>query len=86
VAAENMMRGRAIITPDGGSLAEVAGETGLKFAAGDAKSLASCMEKLLRSPEIAIDLGGRARRHTLNKFRAEQMLDGHLALYQEVLK
>jgi glycosyltransferase involved in cell wall biosynthesis len=86
VAAENMMRGRAVIVPDGGSLAEIAGETGLKFAAGDAKSLAACMEKLLHSPGIARDLGGRARRHTLNKFRAEAMLDAHLALYQEVLK
>jgi glycosyltransferase involved in cell wall biosynthesis len=86
VAAENMMRGRAVIIPDGGSLAEIAGETGLKFAAGDAKSLAACMEKLLHSPEIARDLGGRARRNTLNKFRAEAMLDAHLALYQEVLK
>ncbi len=86
VASENMMRGRAVIIPDGGSLAEVAGETGLKFAAGDANSLAACMEKLLRSPEIAMELGSRARRHTLNRFRAEGMLDGHLTLYQEVLK
>lgn len=86
VAAENMMRGRAVIVPDGGSLAEIAGETGLKFAAGDAKSLAACMEKLLHSPEIAREMGGRARRHTLDKFRAETMLDAHWALYQEVLK
>jgi len=86
VAAENMMRGRPIIAPAGGSLAEVAGETGLKFAAGDAKSLAVCMERLLRSPELAIELGGRARRHSLNRFRAEPMVDGHLVLYQEVLK
>jgi len=86
VAAENMMRGRPIIAPAGGSLAEVAGETGLKFAAGDAKSLAVCMERLLRSPEIAIELGSRARRHSLNRFRAEPMVDGHLVLYQEVLK
>ena len=86
VAAENMMRGRAIITPDGGSLAEVAGETGLKFTAADANSLADCMEKLARSPEIAIQLGGQARRHSLNNFRVQGMLDGHLALYQEVLK
>jgi glycosyltransferase involved in cell wall biosynthesis len=86
VAAENMMRGRAVITPDGGPLAEIAAGTGLKFAAGDANSLAACMEKILHSPEIAMELGGRARRHARNNFRAEAMRDAHLALYQEVLK
>jgi glycogen synthase len=86
VAAENMMRGRAIIAPEGGSLAEVAGDTGLKFASGDAKSLAACMESLLRSPDVAIELGGRALGHSLNNFRADQMVDGHLLLYHEVLK
>jgi glycogen(starch) synthase len=86
VAAENMMRGRPVITPDDGSLAEVAGDTGLKFTAGDATALAACMERLARSPEIAIELGKRARQYSLNRFRAQGMLDGHLALYEEVLK
>lgn len=86
VAAENMMRGRPVITPDDGSLAEVAGDTGLKFKAGDATSLAGCMYNLIRSPEIATALGLRARHRSLNKFHAQGMLDGHLAFYQEVLK
>lgn len=86
VAAESMMRGRTVITPDNGPLAEVAGETGLKFAAGDANSLAASMEKLLHSPENAMELGGRARRHTMNMFRADAMRNAHLTLYQEVLK
>lgn len=86
VAAENMMRGRAAIVPDHGALAEIIGETGLKFAGSDANSLAACMETLLRSPEIAIDLGARARRRSLNRFGAAQMLDGHHSLYQQVLK
>lgn len=86
VAAENMMRGRPVITPDDGSLAEVAGDTGLKFKAADATSLAGCMYKLIRSPEIATELGLRARHRSLNQFLAQGMLNGHLALYQEVLK
>jgi glycogen synthase len=86
VAAETMMRGRGAITPDGGSLAEVVGEAGLKFAAGNAKSLATCMEALLLSPETAIELGERARRYSLKMFRTERMLDDHLALYQKVFE
>lgn len=86
VAAESMMRGLPIIVPDGGSLAEVAGETGLKFTPGDANSLAVCMERCLRSPQVAIELGDRARGRGIAKFSADQMLDSHLALYQGILK
>jgi glycosyltransferase involved in cell wall biosynthesis len=86
VAVESMMRGRPVIAPKGGSLAEVVGETGLKFAPGDATSLADCMEKFVHSPEVAIELGKRARRRSLEQFRADQMVDGHLALYQGVLR
>jgi glycogen synthase len=85
VAAENMTRGRAVIVPDTGSLAEVVGEAGLKFAAGDATSLAACMEQLLRSPQIAIELGARARRRSLERYAVGQMLEAHRSLYAEVL-
>lgn len=85
-AAESMMRGCPVIAPNGGALAEVTAETELKFAPGDATSLADCMERFLRSPELAAELGERARRRSLANFRADQMLDGHLALYQGILK
>jgi len=84
-AAESLMRGRAVIVPNGGALAEVAGKAGLTFAVGDSKSLAACMEQLLRSPEAAMELGERARSHGLDLFSAERMLDHHWALYQKVL-
>ena len=85
VAAESMMRGHAVVVPDAGSLAEVVGETGLKFAAGDASSLAACMERLLRSPNAAIELGARARCRSLEHYGVGRMLDAHRALYGEVL-
>ena len=86
VIVENMMRGRLAIVPEGGPLAEVAGQAGLKFTAGNAKSLAACMENLLQSPEVAVQLGDCARRHSLKNYSAEQMLEGHLSVYQQVLK
>ena len=85
-AAESMMQGRAVIVPEGGSLAEVVADTGLTFAPGDAASLADCMERVLRSPEVAMEFGERARRRSLEKFAADQMLNSHLALYQGVLR
>jgi glycogen(starch) synthase len=85
-AAENMMRGRAVIVPQGGSLAEVAGATGLEFGSADVPSLAGCMEEMLRSPELAKELGRRARQQARIRFAAADMLQNHLALYREVLK
>jgi glycogen synthase len=85
VAAENMMRGHAVIVPDQGALAEIVDENGLKFAAGNASSLARCMEYLLRSPAAAHDLGRHAGRHALAHFNTAQMLNRHFALYEQVL-
>lgn len=86
VAAENMMRGHAVIVPDDGALAEIAGDTGLKFTPGDANSLAARMEQIVLSPDAALELGRQARNHGLKLFRADRMLDDHWALYQKVLE
>jgi glycogen(starch) synthase len=85
VAAENMMRGRLVIVPDSGALAEVVGDHGLKFTPGDARSLAACMQRVLRSPEIITQIGEDARKYSLSRYRAEQMVASHLALYEKVL-
>jgi glycogen(starch) synthase len=86
VAAENMMRGRVVIVPQGGSLAEVVGETGLTFEPGDAGSLAACMEKFLGSPEKAAAMGASARYYSVKQFNAARMVGDHLALYRQVLE
>jgi len=86
VAAENMMRGRAVIAPKGGSLAEVVGETGFTFDAGDARSLAACMEKVLRSPEKAAKMGESARYYSVKQFSAARMVEDHLTIYRQVLE
>jgi glycosyltransferase involved in cell wall biosynthesis len=86
VAAENMMRGRVVIVPQGGSLAEVVGETGFTFAAGEARSLAACMEKVLRSPEKVAAMGERARHYSVEQFSAARMVEDHLALYRQALE
>jgi glycosyltransferase involved in cell wall biosynthesis len=86
VAAENMMRGHAVIVSDEGALAEIVGASGLQFVAGDATSLARSMEYLLRSPAAASESGACARDRALRQFRAEQMSDCHAILYQEVLR
>ncbi len=85
VAAENMMQGRLLIVSDIGSLAEVVGPAGLRFKAGDPEGLANCLESVLRSPRLAVDLGQRARGRSLEFFREQRMIDDHIRLYHKVL-
>jgi glycogen synthase len=84
-AIEQMMRGRLVIASDIGGLGEVVGETGLKFSAGDAEQLASCMQRVLQEPGIVNEIGTRARQRTLKLFSEPRMIEEHLDLYREVL-
>lgn len=82
---EQMMRGKALIVSDLGGLAEVAGDAGLKFPPGNAEALASRMRQAIENPRLAEELGRRGRARAERVFREEQMIDKHLALYEEVL-
>ncbi len=84
-AIEQMMRGRLVIASDIGGLGEVVGETGLKFSAGNAEQLASCMERVLQEPGIVNEIGTRARQRTLKLFGEARMVEEHLDLYREVI-
>ena len=85
-AIEQMMRGRLVIASDIGGLGEVVGETGLKFSAGNAEQLASCMERVLEQPGIVNEMGARARQRSLKLFSEPRMIEEHLDLYREVLR
>ena len=84
-AIEQMMRGRLVIASDIGGLGEVVGETGLKFLAGNAEQLASCMERVLEGPAIVNEMGIRARQRSLKLFSEPCMIEEYLHLYREVL-
>ena len=85
VAAESMMRGRLVIVSDIGPLAEVIGVAGLKFRPGDAKALASCMERILRAPEEARRMGQYARERARREFSVSGMLERHVRVYGQAL-
>jgi glycosyltransferase involved in cell wall biosynthesis len=84
-AIEQMMRGRLVIASDIGGLGEVVGATGLKFLAGNAGQLVSCMERVLEEPGIVNEMGIRARQRSLKLFSEPGMIEEYLDLYREVL-
>ena len=85
VAAENMLRGKLLIVSDIGALAEVVGDAGLVFAAGDAAALAACMRRVLDNPLLAASLGSAARLRAMQFFNRDSMIREHIALYREIL-
>jgi len=85
VVAENMMRAKLVIVSSLGSLVEVLGDAGMVFAPGDAEQLASCLERVIREPQLAARLGQRARERAQRLFTWEPMVEQHLALYRTLL-
>jgi glycosyltransferase involved in cell wall biosynthesis len=80
-AIEQMMRGRLVIAADVGGLAEVLGDTGLKFPPGDAVSLANCLRSVIQDPELISSYGEKARSRALQFFPRSRMITEHLRIY-----
>ena len=81
-AIEQMMRGRLVIAADIGGLAEVLGDTGLKFPPGNAVSLANCLRRVIENPALIGAYGERARSRALQVFQRSEMLAGHARIYR----
>jgi glycosyltransferase involved in cell wall biosynthesis len=81
-AIEQMMRGRLVIAADIGGLAEVLGDTGLKFPQGNAVSLANCLRRVIENPALIGAYGERARSRALQVFQRSEMLAGHARIYR----
>jgi len=70
---EMMMQGRLIIGSKIGGLAEQLAETGLTFAPGDASALASCMQEVIKKPDLVTRLGVQARARALQFYSLGRM-------------
>jgi glycosyltransferase involved in cell wall biosynthesis len=64
---------RPAVGPDSGGPAEIIinGVTGLTFATGSADSLAGCLERLVDSPRLRMELGEGARKRFLDTFTVD---------------
>ena len=82
-AIEQMMRGRLVIAADIGGLTEVLGDTGLKFAPGNAVSLANCLHSVIQNPALIVSYGEKAHSRALQLFERSKMLSEHAQIYRE---
>jgi glycosyltransferase involved in cell wall biosynthesis len=86
VLAENMSRGLPVVASDVGCFAEVVGDAGLTFRAGDAKDLARQIARLLDDSVLASALSGRARRRIIENYPRSQMIEAHAQLYRRLCR
>jgi len=82
-AIQQMMRGRLVMAADIGGLAEVLGDTGLKFAPGNAASLADCLRTVIENPALIGSYGEIARSRALKLFQRSKMVAEHAQIYRD---
>jgi glycosyltransferase involved in cell wall biosynthesis len=85
-ASELLMQGHLVIASDIGGLGEIVDGAGLRFPAGDADALESCMRQVLESSQMASELRLKARRRGIEVFSAKRMVEEHAYLYQTLVK
>jgi glycosyltransferase involved in cell wall biosynthesis len=87
VAAEGMAGMRPTVVADTQGLLEIVsdGETGLVFTAGDWKSLAACLARIIDDPALASSLAENGRRSVVARFSREQYDRQTVEVANEVL-
>ena len=81
-AIEQMMDGHLVIAADIGGLTEVVGDSGLKFAPGNAVSLADCLRSVIENPALIGSFGEKARGRALQLFQRSKMVAEHVQIYR----
>ncbi len=82
--SEHMMKGRLLIASDLGGLGELLDGAGLKFAAGDAEALAECLRRVVDDPDLARELGSKARARAKELFVQDRMVSDHVQVYSRI--
>ncbi len=84
---EAMASGAAMVAARAGAADKVVvdGETGFLVATGDVDAMADALEKLMRDPARAIEMGRKARERVLSQFSVDAEADKIAAVYRAVL-
>jgi glycosyltransferase involved in cell wall biosynthesis len=86
-ALEAMAAGKPVVASRVGGLAEsvLDGVTGILVPPRDAAALAQAIERALRQPELAREMGRKGRERVLKHFTLEQMAAKNESYYYELL-
>lgn len=84
VAAEAMACGAAVLVSDAGALAEVVGDAGRVFRAGDAADLAARLAELVADPALRRRLGAAGRERVEACFALDRVVADHVLVCEAV--
>ncbi len=85
VVAEGMAAGCAVVASDLPAFADVLGDAGILFPAGDVDSLAASLTDLLAEPDRAVELGRLARQRA-RRFDWSEVVGLYRDTYREALR
>jgi L-malate glycosyltransferase len=81
---ETLSFGKPIVAFDVGGIPEVVGNAYPLYPFPNVTALASAMDKLVESPDLARSLGEQGRKHVIEKFSADMVVDLYETLYRRV--
>jgi L-malate glycosyltransferase len=81
---ETLYFGKPIVAFDVGGIPEVVGSAYPLYPFPNVTALASATDKLVESPDLARKLGEQGRKHVLEKFSADTIVDLYETLYRRV--
>jgi len=82
---ETLYFGKPIVAFAVGGIPEVAGESYPLYPFPDVSALSAAIDTLVESPDVARGLGEQGRKHVVEKFSADTILDRYETLYRRVV-
>ncbi|HST31179.1 MAG TPA: N-acetyl-alpha-D-glucosaminyl L-malate synthase BshA [Chthoniobacterales bacterium] len=82
---ETLYFGKPVVAFDVGGIPEVVGSDYPLYPFSDVSAIAGAMDKLVESPDLARSLGEQGRKHVIDKFSADNIVERYETLYHQVL-
>jgi N-acetyl-alpha-D-glucosaminyl L-malate synthase BshA len=82
---ETLFYGRPVVAFRVGGIPEVVGDSSPLYPFGDLTAMAAALDALVKSPNVARELGQRGRDHAIERFSAARIIPQYEALYRRII-
>jgi N-acetyl-alpha-D-glucosaminyl L-malate synthase BshA len=82
---ETLFYGRPVVAFRVGGIPDVVGDCSPLYAFGDLSAMAAALDALVKSPNLARELGERGRDHAIERFSAARIIPQYEALYRRIV-
>ena len=82
---ETLFYGRPVVAFRVGGIPEVVGDSSPLYPFGDLTAMAAALDALVKSPNLARELGQRGRDHAIERFSAARIIPQYEALYRRII-